>query len=91
MVHTVNILGVELTEKCGFLNHIKNLTFKAKQSLYALRILKSHGPLGDSLQYHPHQCLLELEYFPFITSVKLSKISPHVTRKPKITKAPFSG
>src|SRR6218665_1020622 len=48
-VHTINILGVELTEKVGSSNCIKHLTIKARQSYYALRILKSHGLLGDCL------------------------------------------
>jgi len=48
-VHTINILSVELTEKFGFSNHnfIKHLANKAKQSFYALQILRSHGLLGD--------------------------------------------
>ena|SRR6218665_1354742 len=48
-VDTINILSVVLTEKCGFSNHIKYLTIKARQSFYALRILRSHGLLGDCL------------------------------------------
>src|SRR6218665_1418857 len=39
------------TQQCqfGFSNHIKHLTIKAKQSFYALWILRSHGLLGDCL------------------------------------------
>ena len=37
------------TEKCGFSSHIKHLTIKARQSFYALRILRSHGLSGNSL------------------------------------------
>jgi len=48
-VQTLNILGVELTAKFGFSSHIKRLTIKARQSFYALRILRSHGLSGDSL------------------------------------------
>jgi len=48
-VHTLNILGVELTEKFGFSSFIKHLIIKARQSFYALRILRSHGLSGDCL------------------------------------------
>ena len=48
-MQTLNILGVELTAKFGFSSHIKRLTIKARQSFYALRILRSHGLSGDSL------------------------------------------
>src|SRR5688572_2674955 len=48
-VQTLNILGVELTAKYGFSSHIKRLTIKARQSFYALRILRSHRLSGDSL------------------------------------------
>jgi len=48
-VETLNILDVELTEKFGFSSHIKHLTIKARQSFYALRILRSHRLWGDSL------------------------------------------
>jgi hypothetical protein len=48
-VQTLNILGVELTGKFGFSNHIKHLTIKARQSFYALRILRSHGLSGNCL------------------------------------------
>src|SRR6218665_2484296 len=42
-MHSSNILGIELTEKLGFSSHIKHLTIKARQSLYALRNLRSPG------------------------------------------------
>ena len=48
-MQTLNILGVELTAKFGFSSHIKRLTIKARQSFYALRILRSHGLSGDRL------------------------------------------
>ena len=48
-MHTLNILGVELTQKFGFSSHIKQLIIKARQSFYALRILRAHGLSGDCL------------------------------------------
>jgi len=47
-VQTLNIFGVELTQKFGFSSHIKQLIIKARQS-YALWILRAHGLSGDCL------------------------------------------
>jgi|SRR6218665_2886624 len=58
-VHTINILGVEFTEKFAFSNHSKHLTIKARQSFYALRLLRSHGLLSD--------CLFDIVYSPLRT------------------------
>src|SRR5688572_20923831 len=50
-VESMNILGVTLTGKFDFDKHIDNIKFcrRARQSLYALRVLAAHGLSGSSL------------------------------------------
>jgi hypothetical protein len=48
-VVSLNILGIEITEKFGFSPYVQRLCIRAKQSLYAHRILISHGLSGVRL------------------------------------------
>jgi len=48
-VQSMVILGVVLTETISFANHIKRICVQARQSLYALRIMTSHGLRGPNL------------------------------------------
>jgi len=41
------ILGVVMTEHIGFEMHIKRICVQARQSMYALRIMTTHGPVED--------------------------------------------
>ncbi len=42
-VAEIKVLGVTLTDTLSFAPHLKNTITKASQSLFALKILKSHG------------------------------------------------
>ena len=48
-VSSINILGVEITEKFGFSPYIQRLCVRAKQSVHAHRILIAHGLSGVRL------------------------------------------
>ena len=48
-VDAVKVLGITLSNRLGFSEHIDNIVCKAKQSFYALRILVSHGLTGSRL------------------------------------------
>ena len=45
----MNILGVSLSKTFSFNVHIDNVLRQAAQSMYALRVLRSHGLTGESL------------------------------------------
>ena len=45
----MNILGVSLSKTFSFNVHIDNVLSQAAQSMYALRVLRSHGLTGESL------------------------------------------
>ena len=48
-VEVMNILGVSLSKTFSFNIHIDNVLRQAAQSMYALRVLCSHGLTGESL------------------------------------------
>jgi hypothetical protein len=48
-VKTMKILGVTLSEQLGFDEHVRNINIKARQSMYALRVLAAHGLSGHKL------------------------------------------
>ena len=48
-VEVMNILGVSLSKTFSFNVHIDNVLRQAAQSMYALRVLRSHGLTGESL------------------------------------------
>jgi len=48
-VHSMKVLGVMLTETLSFEMHIAQICCRARQSMYALRILTAHGLSGPGL------------------------------------------
>src|SRR5678815_5718570 len=46
---SMKILGVTLSEQFNFDTHVNNIAIKARQSMYALRVLTAHGLKGQSL------------------------------------------
>ena len=48
-VDVINILGVSLSKTFSFNAHIENVLRQATQSMYALRVLRSHGLTGKSM------------------------------------------
>ena len=48
-VHETVILGVTISDRVGFKTHIDKICCKARQSMFALRILVSHGLQGQRL------------------------------------------
>ena len=48
-VDHLKILGVTLSEHFSFDVHVKNIIVKARQSMYALRVLVAHGLSGVAL------------------------------------------
>ena len=48
-VQSMVILGVVMTEHIGFEMHIKRICVQARQSMYALRIMTTHGLAGPML------------------------------------------
>ena len=45
----LKVLGVTMTEQFNFDMHVNNIVIKARQSMYALRVLTAHGLSGQSL------------------------------------------
>ena len=48
-VKHMKILGVTMSEQFNFDTHVNNIVIKARQSMYALRVLTAHGLRGQSL------------------------------------------
>ena len=48
-VDVIKILGVSLSKAFSFNVHIDNILMQAAQSMYALRVLRSHGLTGESM------------------------------------------
>ena len=48
-VHEITILGVTLSDRVGFEKHIDRICCKARQSMFALRVLVAHGLRGQRL------------------------------------------